>query len=196
MELVQVSQTAWQELLAQCPAGLRGLRRSEYERLAEAGAFDGERLELISGALVTMSPQGAPHGAAVDRLTELFVGHLLGKAHVRVQGPYAASDVSEPEPDLAVYPRQDYSRAHPSSPLLVIEVSQSSLAYDQTVKSRMYANAGVPELWIVDLAGRQLEIRHEPREGTYASCSVVAEDGVASPQAFPDLVVRVAELLP
>src|SRR5688572_1840129 len=113
------------------PETVRPLRRREYEKLAELGLFEGERIELIEGAIVRMSPHGPAHDSTIDRLTELLVIALRGRARVRVQGAFAASDDSEPEPDVAVIPPRDYDDAHPTEAWLIIEVADTSLAKDR-----------------------------------------------------------------
>src|ERR1700674_406937 len=111
---------------------IRPLRRGEYDCLVRAGSFEGERLELLYGRLVTMSPQGERHAFSITRLTEILVRGLAGRAQVRVQLPFAASDISEPEPDLAVVVPGDYLDGHPRRALLVIEVAQASLEEDRS----------------------------------------------------------------
>ena len=112
----------------------RPLRRVEYDRLVALGTFEGERIELIGGALRRMTPIGPPHGATVDRLGRLLVLSLADLAWVRVQGSFAADELSEPEPDLCIFPLGDYDAANPSEAHLIIEVSDSSLAYDRGEK--------------------------------------------------------------
>src|SRR4051794_7475291 len=91
---------------------LRPLKRAEYDRLVELGCFEHEKIELLDGQLIAMSPQGPAHMDVTTTLTMLFAQAVGNRALVRVQGPFAASDDSEPEPDLALVPNQDYSRAH------------------------------------------------------------------------------------
>ncbi len=138
--------------------------RVEYERLIDLGAFrPGERLELVGGALLVCEPQGGPHFTAVG-LVEDALRQAFGSGWtVRTQGPIALDEDSEPEPDLAVVPgsRRDHSRAHPSHPVLIVEVADSSLAFDR-VKGRLYARAGIADYWILDLSDRALEIYREP----------------------------------
>src|SRR5450631_1217800 len=100
---------------------IRPLRRVEYDQLVALGAFQDERIELLDGALVAMSPIGAPHSSAVQKLTRLLVLALVGCAEVRPQLPFAALEFSEPEPDLAVVPLGDYDTEHPAQAHLVIE---------------------------------------------------------------------------
>src|SRR5947207_9616695 len=96
------------EMAAPVPDSIRPLRRAEYDRLVELGAFESERIELLDGALVTMSPTYAPHSSAVQKLNELLVLALAGKAAIRPQLPFAASELSEPEPDIVLAPPGDY----------------------------------------------------------------------------------------
>jgi hypothetical protein len=96
---------------------LRPIRRQEYDRMVAAGLFDGENVELIRGAIVTTSPIGPDHSFAVQELTALFVHAFAGRAVVQIRSPFAASDDSEPEPDVAVVPPGDYRKAHPAKPI-------------------------------------------------------------------------------
>lgn len=179
------------------PDTLRPLRRVEYDRLVALGVFDeDERVELLYGHLVTMSPRRDDHAFAVEELTERLVVALTGRARVRTQLPFAASDKSEPEPDLVVIPPRMGSTAHPSTVLLVIEVSDTSLKKDRTVKGPLYAEAGVPEYWTVNLVERRVELHRSPAAGRYGAVTHVGDDGVVAPEAFPDVVIPVAALLP
>ncbi len=179
------------------PEGIRPLRRKEYHQLAELGAFEDEKIELLYGVLVPMSPIGPPHCGSVERLTELFVLKLAGKARVRVQMPVAASDESEPEPDLVIASRQEESfDDHPAHPLLVIEVAETSLSKDRGLKARLYAECGVPEYWVVNLPKRVLEVYSRPLDGTYQSVRVLSPGETARPEAFPEVEVPVGEIVP
>jgi Uma2 family endonuclease len=175
--------------------GIRPLRRKEYHQLAELGAFEDEKVELLYGVLVPMSPIGPPHCGAVERLNELFVTQLAGKARVRVQMPVAASDESEPEPDLVIASRdEDAFLDHPARPLLVVEVAETSLSKDRGVKARLYAECGVPEYWIVNVGQRVLELYSQPVAGDYQSTRVLGPGEIARPEAFPEVEVPVGEL--
>lgn len=177
------------------PDTVRPLRRDEYERLVELGVFgEDERIELLCGQLVTMSPQRDEHAFAVEELTERLVLALAGRARVRTQLPFAAADDSEPEPDIVVIPPRMGTGAHPRSVLLVIEVSDTSLHKDRAVKAPLYATAGVQDYWIVNLIDRRIERYRDPVEGRYASVTEVALDGQVSLLAFPDVSIPVAAL--
>jgi Uma2 family endonuclease len=175
---------------------VRPLRRAEYDKLVELGAFHGERIELLDGRLVQMSPIGPPHSSTIDKLTAKCVELLAGRALVRVQNPFAALEVSEPEPDLAIVPLGNYETEHPSSADLIIEVAESSLDYDRGPKLRVYAECGVPEYWIVNLVERCVEVHRKPGGGRYWQVQRVDETSVVSAERHPQLELRVAEILP
>ena len=147
---------------------IRPLRRVEYDQLVSLGAFQDERIELLEGALVTMSPIGAPHASTVDRLNRLLVLALSEHAIVRCQGPFAALEHSEPEPDFAVVPFGEYDTEHPSTAYLIIEVAESSLTLDRGKKLHLYARCTVPEYWIVNLQEHCIEVHTQPSLGAYA----------------------------
>jgi Uma2 family endonuclease len=174
---------------------IRPLRRVEYDQLIQLGAFRDERIELLEGVLVAMSPIGPPHCATVDRLNELLVLALHGRAIVRCQGSFAASELSEPEPDFTVLPRADHDLEHPSEAYLVIEVAESSLAMDRGKKLRLYASCGIPEYWVVNLPERCIEVYTDPLPAAYAS--VVRYECSQSIRlvAFPEVTVAVADVL-
>jgi len=174
---------------------IRPLLREEYDKLAELGAFENERLELLEGALVEVPPPGPLHASSVDNLTMLLVPALVGRAIVRVQGPFAAERISEPEPDVMVMPLGDYTKGHPELALLVIEVSHSSLRQDRGVKQRIYARNGVRDYWIVNLVEGVIEVYREPEGERYASVRPCRPGESITLLAFPDLVVPVNSVL-
>lgn len=178
------------------PERLRLLRRSEYDQMVELGWFADEKVELLDGLLVSMSPSGAPHMEVIDRLNELLVLALKQRARVRVQGSFAAAEDSQPEPDVALIPRDDHSRAHPSKAYLVVEVSDSSLSKDRHVKSAIYSANGVPEYWIVNLVDDLIEVRTEPGDGGYARVTPYRRGERIALSAFPDVSVEVDAVLP
>jgi Uma2 family endonuclease len=172
----------------------------QFDRMVEAGVFGpDERLELIGGEIVDMSPIGSRHQACVDRLTSMFAPALPGRAIVRVQGSVRITDLSQPQPDLALLrPRDDfYVDAHPgpADVLLVVEVADTSLSYDRWTKLPLYAKAGVPEAWVIDLNGGVVDIAAQPGEHGYGVLAQRDRDGVLSPAAFPDLSFPVVEVL-
>ena len=174
---------------------IRPLRRVEYDQLVALGAFQDERIELLEGALVAMSPIGARHSAAVQRLTRLLVLALEGRAAVRCQSPFAALEFSEPEPDFAVVPPGDYDGDHPSEAYLIIEVAESSLAMDRGKKLRLYANCAIPEYWVVNLPERCIEVYTRPTPGAYAGVERYERGQSIRLVAFPDVAFAVSDIL-
>ena len=174
---------------------IRPLRRVEYDQLVALGAFQDERIELLEGALVAMSPIGAPHNGAVQKLNRLLVLALEGRAAVRCQSSFAALEFSEPEPDFAVVPPGDYDLDHPSEAYLIIEVSESSLAMDRGKKLRLYASCAVPEYWVVNLPERCIEVYTGPIAGAYSHVERYERGQSIRWLAFPDVIVAVADVL-
>jgi Uma2 family endonuclease len=174
---------------------VRPLRRVEYDKLVALGVFEGERIELIDGALLQMSPIGPPHCATVDRLTELFVLALAGRARVRIQGSFAAGELSEAEPDVSVLPLGDYDAQHPQQAHLIVEVADSSLSHDRGRKARLYAECGVPEYWIVNLIDRSVEVHRTPGAGQYEHVSLHPKGSRLRLAAFPDVELGVDDFL-
>jgi Uma2 family endonuclease len=144
---------------------------AEYYRMAEAGILGEGRVELIEGVIVEMAAMGSRHAACVDRLNQHLNRLSGGKALVRVQSPIRLDDDSEPEPDLALLkPREDfYSSEHPGPGdiLLIIEVSDTSAEYDVEIKLPLYARAGIPETWLVNLATETIEVHSGPASDGY-----------------------------
>lgn len=173
----------------------RPLRRVEYDQLVALGIFEGERVELIGGALRRMTPIGPPHTSTVDRLTRLLVLALSELAWVRVQGSFAADEISEPEPDFCIFPLGDYDAAHPSEAHLIIEVSDSSLAYDRGEKAPLYAACGVPEYWVVNLRDRVVEVHRGPSASGYREVEVVPKGARLRLLAFPDVELAVDDFV-
>jgi Uma2 family endonuclease len=177
------------------PERVRPLRRSEFERLVELGVFDDERVELLGGVLIEMSPQGASHSTVSARLHGLLHDALRRRAEVRAHSPIALSDDSEPEPDVAVVPLGDYGRELPSEAHLVVEVSDSSLRKDRRIKTELYASAGVPEYWIVNLVERVVEMHRAPADGRYTDVKTCRPGERVALSAFPDVEVDASQLL-
>jgi Uma2 family endonuclease len=191
--------------MKQAPLTLRRWTRVEYDRLVEMGLLDREPVELIGGHLVVAEPHGSYHastlGAAGDALRALLPPGWL----VRVQLPVALDDESEPEPDLALVPGAwaDYRSDHPSQPALIIEVADSSLAFDRGEKGSLYARGAIREYWIVNLVDRVLEVYREPGPDSaapygwrYRAVERLVRDAVVSPLLLPSVRVAVSALLP
>jgi Uma2 family endonuclease len=174
---------------------IRPLRRVEYDRLVALGVFEDERVELLDGALYAMSPIGIPHNFAVQELTEILVLALRGRAKVRPQMSFAASELSEPEPDLTVAPLGPWDMQQANLAHLIIEVAESSLAIDRGRKRRLYASCGVPEYWIVNLVERCIEVYTQPDGNTYAREEKYEPGQVVRLGAFGDVEVAVSSLM-
>ena len=171
----------------------------EYHRMAGAGILKpDDRVELIRGEIVEMSPIGRRHVAFVDNLNELLVVRLAGRAIVSVQSPVAVSAHSEPQPDLKVLRRRPvrYKDVAATAPdvLLLIEVAETSLRYDRTVKLRLYAEADVPEYWVIDCDAEAVEVYRAPTADGYREVTRVMGEGTLSPAAFPDVRLTLAEI--
>ena len=184
---------------------MRRWRRVEYERLVEQGFFQpDERLELLDGLLVVREPQGSRHAAVVALVREVLQ-RVFGRGYTtRDHSPVALDETSEPEPDVIIVAGKplDYLHGHPSIPLLVVEVADTSMARDRR-KSGLYARAGVEDYWILNLVEHVLEVHREParletspgRWG-YDSIQVLGAGEIVSPLAVPTAHIRVADLLP
>lgn len=177
-----VSEFAWQ------------MPREIYDQIVATGALDGERVELVHGVITNMSPEYAPHAEAIEWLDEQLTEQLQKRASVRVQHPLAVGPLHEPEPDLAMVERRRWRDVHPSTAFLVVEVAMSSLRYDREVKEPIYAAAGIPEYWIVNLNEKVVEVYRQPAVDGYRDVQIIRAGGTISPLAFPDVEVDVAEL--
>lgn len=170
---------------------------AEYHSLVRDGVLEeDERVQLLRGTLVAMTPQGVAHAHAIRELIQCFVLAVTGRAKVLVQLPLTLGHDSEPEPDLAIVTLADAARVggHPSAALLVVEVAGDSLAQDRGVKREIYARASIPESWIVDLAGRAVEVYRDPdaSAGVYRGVSRFGGEALLAPLAFPDSSLPVA----
>jgi Uma2 family endonuclease len=177
------------------PDAPRLLKRAEYDRLVDLGMFAGERVELLYGVVVQMSPHGPAHDAAVEELTELLVKALAGRARVRIQSAFAASDGSEPEPDVAVVPKRDHHEAHPTEAWLIVEVAQSSVKKDRVLKAQLYAESGVPEYWIVNVADGLIEVHCDIVGGAYTRVTPYRRGDAVALGRFPDVQIQVADVI-
>lgn len=176
-------------------APARRMSRAEYDRLVELGFFERERVELIHGMVVEMAPIGPPHSEVVARFTKRFVQALGDRAGVRIQLPLVAWDDSEPEPDVAIVPERSYADAHPEEAFLVVEVAESSLAYDRETKAPLYAASRVAEYWIVDIAGKAIEVYSNPENGRFMNVQRFGAGEVVHVAAFPDVAIAVRDIV-
>ena len=173
---------------------------AEYHRMAEVGLLNEDsRVELIDGEIIEMAPIGSSHGGNVNRFIRLFSKVVGDKTIIAAQNPVVLSGYAEPQPDLAIlrWREDDYERSnpHPEDVLLLIEVSDSTLKYDRDVKVPLYANHGIPEVWLLDIQSRQLEIYREPINGVYQQRDC-RRAGQIAPILCPDAVIDLAELFP
>lgn len=186
------------------------MRRSwtytEFENAWKQGIFcPEERLELIEGEIVEKMPQDSGHAAGIGACEEAIKRAFPSGCWVRIQMPLLISEGNAPEPDLAVVRGswRDYRSGHPTTALLVIEVAETSLAYDRTTKAGLYARAGVTEYWILNLTHRLLEVYRQPAPAsdqtpapTYQSVVSYSPDQAVTPLAAPGQVLAIADLLP
>lgn len=172
----------------------------EYEKMIDAGIFaSNERVELLAGEIVEVAPQDARHATGVRAAEETLRVAYGSGFDVRVQLPLALGTDSEPEPDVAVVRGhwRDFRTAHPTSALLVVEVSDSSLAVDRSRKGRIYATAGIPEYWIVNLIDDVVEVYRDPRPDLgYATHVDVGADQSIAPLSLPSARIAAKDLLP
>jgi Uma2 family endonuclease len=178
---------------------LRNFSRREYDNMIVAGIFgEDEHLELIGGRIVAMSPEGPVHAGAIDLCAEAL-RRIFGIDYtIRVQHPLAVDAADEPEPDVAVVrggPR-DHLAEHPHDAVLVVEVAESSLGYDRGEKAALYARAGFPDYWIINLVDRRVEVHRDPTPVGYRSIVSLAGEDEIAPLATPEVRLAVGALLP
>lgn len=172
----------------------------EYLRMAETGVLDPEaRIELIEGELFDMPPIGPPHSSRVKRFIRLFSQAVGDAAIVSAQDPVVLGDLSAPQPDVALLRwREDfYEQAHPGPGdiLLLVEVADSTLAHDRDRKLPLYARFGVPEVWLVDVAGKHLDVFRDPQEGAYTTRFRVHDLAHVGITALPKLELDLRSLV-
>jgi Uma2 family endonuclease len=171
----------------------------EYYRMGELGLFAPEaRTELIEGEIIDVAPPGSRHASVVAQLNALLVRAVQDAAIVLVQSPVRLSDLSEPQPDLAVIRWRDdrYRSNHPvaSDTLLAIEVSMTTWRYDRQIKVPLYARHGVPEVWMVDLNNDELHFFRLPRDGEYTDISSTDTPTMTAIQSLPGVAIDLAQL--
>lgn len=200
-----MSQAVLVQPTKQAAPARRRFTLDEYHWLVQQGFFGDERVELIDGEIVCMAPTGPEHSTSNDRVSSKLILLLADKPYyVRVQNPLALGG-HEPVPDVAVVPGSpdDYRQAHPPTALLVIEIADTSLEYDRTVKMSLYASAGIPEYWIVNLVERRLEVYREPCSpapetpfnAVYKSLRLYHPEESLTPLFVPEVSVKVEELI-
>lgn len=170
----------------------------DYRRMAQSGLLDAtDRVELIEGELIDMAPIGCRHAFLVDRLAELLGGGPRANDMVRVQNPVSLDTRSEPQPDIALVNRENYSDRHPGPGdiRLIVEVSDTTMVYDRDVKLPLYARAGIPEVWLLDAQSGELTVHREPAESQYRLIRKPTTTATLSPMLLPSVTLRLAEAL-
>jgi Uma2 family endonuclease len=173
----------------------------DYHRMGDAGILRREdRVELIRGEVVKMSPIGNPHNASIDRANRAFVNATGENAIVRVQGSVRLSLYDEPQPDVVLLkPRDDFyaeGGAHAADVLLIVEMADSSLRYDQKVKAALYDEMAIPEYWIADLKGENILVYSDPHEASYRLVRQYRRGEFIEPELLPNCRIPVDSLLP
>ena len=177
----------------------RRFTANEYNLMAQAGILhEDDRVELLEGEIVEMAAIGSRHAACVKRLNRILSEGLGGRAIVGVQDPVRLGEHSEPQPDLTLLrPRPDfYSDSHPESSdvMLLVEVADTSEGYDREVKMPLYARYGIPEVWLVDLSSRSIEVYRDPVPEGYRDIQLAMPGLRITPQAFLDLELVVGDV--
>ena len=173
---------------------------TEYYRMAAAGVFsEDDRVELIEGEIVEMNPIGSRHAACVGRLTKLLERLTGDRSIVWVQNPVQVNDYSEPLPDVTLLkPRDDfYAQANPQAAdvLLIIEVADSSVEYDRDIKIPLYAQAGIAEVWLINLPKETIEIYSQPLEGAYQETRLVKRGESLASKSIANLIIAADAIL-
>lgn len=179
---------------------LRLLTVREYNLMAQVGILtNDEKVELINGQIITMSPQGSFHAAAIRRTDRLFGKIFKDNVIIQKQLPIIVNDVSQPEPDIAIvkYDPLDYDDRHPlaTEVYLVIEIADTTLKTDLEIKRQLYASAKIPEYWVLDVKQRQLYIYRQANNGDYETTMILTDQDSIEPVNFPDVEIKVSEML-
>ena len=177
----------------------RLIQVDEYYRMAEVGILtEKDRVELIYGEIIEMSPIGNKHASVVDRLNKTLNTIIGETGIVRVQGPVRINDLNEPEPDLTLLkPKEDYyASAHPSAEdvLVIVEVSDTTYQYDREIKQPLYASAEIPQFWLVNVEKKEIEVYTSPAKGAYKKMEIFYPEDTLSLR-FCDKVVPVGDIL-
>ena len=188
-----------QTLLSRFPAAQRRpLTVEEYHRMGEIGILTGDdRVELIEGELIAMAPIDSDHSATTNALNRLLVLAVANRGIVAVGNPVRLSRYSEPQPDFSVLRhREGYRKAlpRPEDTMLVVEVAASSLDYDRKVKLALYARAGIPEVWIVNLAAEEVEVYRSPAADLFTLVTRASRFDQLTIEAIPDVLIPVEEI--
>ncbi len=170
----------------------------DYHKMIEAGILDDRHVELLNGEITEMAPEGEPHAHLSTRSADYLRELLRSLAHIRESKPITLPDHSEPEPDIAiVQPLGDVYFDHhpyPENIFWLIEFSNSSLAKDLEIKSKIYAKVGIPQYWVVNLKKMELIVFRNSIDGNYQS-QVTLDEGNITPLVFPNVSVSISQLL-
>jgi Uma2 family endonuclease len=180
---------------------LRRISVDEYRRMIAAGILgEDEKIQLIDGVLVEMTPQGRPHAFVIQEMTRLLLRSIGDEFRVLTQLPLDLGNDSEPEPDLAVVRTQDAASCtnHPTTARLVVEVAGDSLRFDRRTKASLYARAGIPEYWIVNLTDASIEVYRDPQPASaaYRETLVCRRGETVTAAVVPGISIDVIALLP
>ena len=173
--------------------------RLEYDRMIASGVFHPEaRLELVDGEIFHMTPQGSLHDTAIQLVADALRAVFHENYAIRIQLPLALDDHSEPEPDIAVVTgtARDYKNAHPKTAILIVEIADASLSFDLENKRRLYARAGIPEYWIVNLIDQRVEVFKQPKASNYLEHLAFSARESLTPIGQQQAKIDVADILP
>jgi len=171
----------------------------QFHQMAESGILsENERIELIRGEMIDMSPIGTRHAGCVLFLTHLLALLLGERALINVQNPMELDETSQPQPDIALLkPRPDFyrnSHPQPEDIFLLIEIADTTVKYDREVKIPLYAEANIPEVWLVDVNQEIMEVYRNPLQGVYQDVQKLVKNQILSILAFPDVHINVSEI--
>ncbi len=176
----------------------RHFTAAEYERMVETGVLaENERIELLDGEIYTRSPIGARHAQVVNVLNDVLGAQIGRETYIGIQNPIRLGERSRPQPDIAVLRRRNYTAAlpTPADVLLVIEVADSSHVYDRATKFPIYAAAGIPEAWLVDLTTDTVERHSEPRDRYYRQITIARAGETLASTVIAELVIVIDTIL-
>lgn len=170
----------------------------EFHQMAAAGLLDEtDRVELIEGEMIDMAPIGSKHAFIVNRMSQAFSLSIGGQCLVSTQNPVRLGERSEPQPDIALLRNGNYMEALPTAAdvLLIVEVSDTTFAYDRDVKLGLYARHGIPEVWLLEVNERELTVYREPAEGQYRLIRKPTAGEAVSPTLVPGVALRLTEVM-
>lgn len=171
---------------------------AEFHQMAATGLLDEtDRVELIDGEMIDKAPIGSKHAFRVDSISRALQLAAGKEVLVRVQNPILLGEHSEPQPDIAVVKDKNYAESHPTAEdvLLIVEVSDTTLAYDRDVKLGLYARHGIPEVWLLDINAGELTVYREPAEGQYRLIRKPTAAEAVSPTLMPGVALRLTEVM-